>query len=128
MTEAIPSISDTITIGEQKVKMTYGLMMDLQRVIPNAETAIESVMTDSFIRDYLVRRVLTPIKGTVEKEADLISAEDMDLSMDEVGQVLDWAVAHLLHFFVKSALALKAQGQMLKALDPSRQLTPGSEL
>lgn len=126
MSEDLPAISDTIEIGDQKIKMTYGLMMDLQRVIPNAESAIESVTTDSFIRDYLVRRVLTPIKGTVEKEADLISAEDVDLDMDAVNQVLDWAVAHLLHFFVKSALGLKAQGQMLKALAPSRQPTPGS--
>ena len=126
MSEAIPDISDTLKIEGKTYKMTYGLMMDLQRVIPDAEQAVVSVMTDSFLRDYLVRRVLTDKKGTVESEKDLISAEDVDLSMDDVNTILDWAVAHLLHFFVKSARGLQAQGEILKTLAPSVPPTPGS--
>ena len=126
MSETVPTVSDTIEVAGKSYKMTYGLMMDLQRVIPNGEEAVVLVMTDSFIRDYIVRRVLTDKKGTVASETELILSEEIDLSMDEVNSILDWAVAHLLHFFVKSAMGLRTQGQILKTLAPLPQLMDGS--
>ncbi len=86
------------------------------------------VLTDSFVRDYIVRRVLTPAKGLLTSEADLVPAEEIELSPSEIHEVLDWAVAHLLHFFVKSAQGLQKQGSRLRTLVvPSQPQPAGSE-
>lgn len=122
MTEGVVApVADVLHVGSMKIKMSYGLMMDLQRVIPDAENAVTYVLTDSFVRDYIMRRVLTDSKGTVASEADLIKPEDIDLDMEDIAKVLDWAVAHILSFFVKSVLGMRQQAsalQVLKGLSP----------
>lgn len=127
MTDDTPP-EDTVVVSGVKYKMTYGLLTDLQRVIPEPEQVVTYVLTDSFVRDYIVRRVLTPAKGMLKSEEDLISADDVDLSPSEIHEILDWAVAHLLHFFVKSAQGLQKQGARLKAMVvPSQPQPTGSE-
>jgi hypothetical protein len=109
-------VADTILIGNHKLKMTYGLLTDLQRVVPDAENAIQYILSDTFVRDYLVRRTLTPMKGSVASEDDLILAEDVDLSPEEVTEVLNWVAGHLMLFFARSAKGLRQQGQNLQKM------------
>lgn len=126
--ETLQAPSDVLVVDGVKYKMTYGVLTDLQRVIPDPEQIVSYVLTDSFVRDYIVRRVLTPAKGLLASEADLLPAEEVELSPSEVQEVLDWAVAHLLHFFVKSAQGLQKQGSRLRTLvAPSPPSTVGSE-
>ena len=127
MISPVETLSDVLHVGSMKIKMSYGLMMDLQRVIPDAENAVTYVMTDSFVRDYIMRRVLTDTKATIASEADLIKPEDIDLDMEDVTKVLDWAVAHLLGFFTRSVLGMRRQASALLVLkDPLPPSMDGS--
>lgn len=119
--------SDKLTIQGKTYKMSYGLLIDLQRMIPNAEQAVTYISTDSFVRDYLVRRVLTEKKGSVTDENELIKSEDVDLSMNETLEVLNWVTEHLLYFFTQQALALGRSAKHLQSLtDPSLLPPAGS--
>lgn len=112
--------------GEVEVRWTYGLQLDLQRLVPDAESVIESIMTDTFTKDYLVRRALTPLKRSITEPKDLISAEDVDLDPDQILDLINWVSGHMLYFFVTSATNLAAQGAEFKASLPSTPSTPGS--
>lgn len=89
--------------GEYEVRMCHGLMCDFQRMVPDAQSAVDYILNDNFIRDYLVRRALTPSKRSVEKLEDLIDHEEIDLDTDEVLDLVNWISEHLMYFFVRSA-------------------------
>lgn len=120
--------SRTIKVGSHEVRMCHGLMMDLQRVIPDLQSCIPSVIEEPFVRDYLVRRALTSTPKSVEKEEDLVSHDFLDdLDTDEVLDLIDWLTEHLLYFFVQSASRMTKLAE--KAL-PKDQIPPsldGSE-
>lgn len=128
MTDVLPPVSDTLNVGDLRLKMTYGLLADVCRIVPDGSVVAELVLTDSYARDFLMRRALTPIKGMIGSEAELIKAEDIELSMTEVSEVLDWVVAHVLGFWMRSAQSLRNRGQALKELakDPLMLSTDGS--
>lgn len=116
----------TFKAGETEVRWTYGLQLDLQRLVPDAESMIESIMTDTFTKDYIVRRALTPLKKSITEPKDLVSVEDVDLDPDQILDLIDWVSAHLLHFFINSAKNLAARGAEFKANLPSTPSTDGS--
>jgi hypothetical protein len=121
----------TFTAGEQEIRWTYGLQLDLQRLVPDTENVIAAIMGDTYVRDYLVRRALTPLKKSVLDEAELITAEEIDLDPDQVLELLEWISGHLLHFFAKSVTNLMAQGaefkeSLPKAPTPLEPLADGS--
>jgi hypothetical protein len=121
----------TFTAGEQEIRWTYGLQLDLQRLVPDTENVIAAIMGDTYVRDYLVRRALTPLKKSVLDEAELITAEEIDLDPDQVLELLEWISGHLLHFFAKSVTNLMAQGaefkeSLPKAPTPLEPLAGGS--
>jgi hypothetical protein len=121
----------TFTAGDQEIRWTYGLQLDLQRLVPDTENVIAAIMGDTYVRDYLVRRALTPLKKSVLDEAELITAEDIDLDPDQVLALLEWISGHLLHFFSRSVTNLMAQGaefkeSLPKAPTPSEPSADGS--
>jgi hypothetical protein len=121
----------TFTAGDQEIRWTYGLQLDLQRLVPDTENVIAAIMGDTYVRDYLVRRALTPLKKSVLDEAELITAEEIDLDPDQVLELLEWISGHLLHFFAKSVTNLMAQGaefkeSLPKAPTPLEPLADGS--
>lgn len=127
-TEANKAPSDRLELGNRTYKMTYGMLSDLQRVVPNAEQVVLHITSDHFVRDYIIRRVLTDIKGNIKSEEDLIDSEQIELSIDEIANLLEWATGHLLHFFVRQTQGLQRQGQRLQAqAAPSPQPASGSE-
>jgi hypothetical protein len=89
--------------GEAEIRMCHGLMCDFQRMVPDASSAVNYILNDSFVRDYLVRRALTPSRKSIEKLEDLVDHDEVDLDTDEVLSLVDWISEHLLYFFVKSA-------------------------
>lgn len=119
--------SRTFDAAGYEVRMCHGLMCDFQRLVPDASSAVNYILNDSFVRDFLVRRALTPTKRSVEDVKDLIDHEEVDLDTDEVLDLVNWIAEHLLYFFVKSAENLsRLTGQMdlpAEATDP----TPPSE-
>lgn len=116
----------TFKAGEIEVRWTYGLQLDLQRLVPDAESMIESIMTDTYTKDYIIRRALTPLKRSITEAADLVLVEDVDLDPDQLLSLIDWVSAHMLYFFVTSATNLAAKGAEFKASLPSLPSTAGS--
>lgn len=108
------------------VKMSYGLLMDLQRLLPNPQAALELAMTDPYTQDYVVRRVMTPTNATITKMEDLIGAEQITLEPEQIENLLTWVVEHVLHFFVQRASKLAKAGENFKTHLPSL-FTLGSE-
>lgn len=93
----------TCTVANRTVKWTYGLSTDIQRLIPDVESAI-AMLARPELTDYVLRRCLTDKKGFVKEEADLIDPEELEeLEPDDVLLVLEWVQAHLLYFFGTSA-------------------------
>lgn len=116
----------TVTVGEVTYKMTYGLEMDLRRMLPDPATALTTLQADPFTQDYVVRRILTPAKHMIVDLAELIPAEEVELTSDEVEELLGWAAEHALYFFVKRTSALAKLGVRYQEALP--QLSPnGSE-
>lgn len=113
--------------GETEIRWTYGLQLDLQRLIPDSENTIVSILSDPFVRDYLVRRALTPLKKSITDEKELISVEDIELDPDQVLALLNWLSGHLMYFFTTSARNLAAQGAEVKESLPSLLSMSGSE-
>lgn len=115
-----------LKFGEHSFKMTYGLEMDIRRLLPDPQSAMTLAMSDPFTQDYIVRRVLTPKNEVITNKDDLISSSDVDLDPDEVEKVVIWAVEHCLYFFMKRAASLGEIGARYQAVLPNPS-TSGSE-
>lgn len=116
MTEAIadplpprPALSIEIA-GREPIKMTYGLEMDIRRMLPDPLTALQLIRDDPYTQDYIVRRVLTPLKRIVTDPAELVDMEQVDIDSEDVERILTWATEHALYFFVKRTLELAKLG------------------
>jgi hypothetical protein len=116
----------TIEVGGESYKMSYGLEMDLRRLLPDPNSTVELIMADPFTQDYVLRRVLTKVNKIIMNPEDLIPYEEVELSPDEVDDVLKWAAAHAIYFFAKRTASLAQLGvEMSSALPkPSKD---GSE-
>jgi len=130
VTEQLPELPErpplTITVGDEVIKMTYGLEMDIRRMLPDPITALQMVRDDPFTQDYITRRVLTPAKRMIINRDELIDMETLDISSDDVEAVLIWATEHALYFFVKRTLEMAKLGVRYKQALPTPS-TGGSE-
>lgn len=121
--EAFPRPPLTINVGGRTIKMTYGLEMDLRRLLPDPVTAMQMVLNDPFTQDYVIRRCLTP-KNKMLKQEEL-TEEEVDLDLEDTERLILWAVEHVLHFFAKRAAAMAELGSKFQTGLPNRS-TPGS--
>ena len=108
----------TIDVGGVTHKMTYGLEMDLRRLLPDPQSTVELIMADPFTQDYVLRRVLTPVNKIITNPDDLISTEEVELAPDEVDEVLSWAASHAIYFFAKRTDSLAQLGVRLGSALP----------
>jgi hypothetical protein len=118
--------------GREPLKMTYGLEMDLRRLLPDPNTAMQLVLVDPFTQDFVIRRCLTDKKKIITDIDELIPVEEVDLDSDELDKLLIWAVEHAIYFFVKRTAGMGELGQRMEPQFPSRQdqmkpSTSGSE-
>jgi hypothetical protein len=115
-----------ITLSDDRVvKMTYGLEMDIRRMLPDPSTAMQLVMNDPFTQDYIIRRCLTNLNRMVVNPEEL--AEDVgDLVPDDTEALLIWAVEHVIYFFVKRAAALGEMGSKYQVPVPPTPSANGS--
>ena len=116
MTEAVlddplpPRPELTIEVGDRRIKMTYGLEMDIRRMLPDPLTALTLVRDDVYTQDYIVRRVLTEKNKIIVDPAELVDMESVDATAEDVEAILTWAVEHALYFFVKRTLEMAKLG------------------
>ena len=126
-----PNRSYDLTVnGErQTVVMSYGLFHEISKVVPSPEQITDLLISDPYLRDYVVRRLLTGNKK-VEKDEDLVDLFDMDVDLDEIEGLVSWAAEHILHFFMKSAAKMATTGEKyqatIKELTLLSQSLPGS--
>lgn len=131
MTEVTkPPLSITVAreAGPFDIKMSYGLEMDLRRVLPDPSTAMQLIMVDPDTQDYVVRRCLTPSKKLVRDENELISPDEVDLDTNESDKILLWALEHQLYFFAKRAKEIMTLAARQQTKAPSLHTTDGSEV
>lgn len=124
----MPRAALSIEVGGKTIKMSYGLLMDLQRLLPSPEDTLQLVLEDPYTQDYVMRRCFTEKKGAVNNPDELISAEDIDVSPEEMSQLLNWVVQHVLHFFAMRAESIKDRGTEFQVAlpRPSTLGSPGS--
>jgi hypothetical protein len=99
------------------LKMTYGLEMDIRRLLPDPQTAVQLLLADPYTQDYVLRRCLTDTKKVVTKpDEELIPYEDIDLDSDTVDRLLMWAAEHAIYFFAKRTAGVANLGVQFAAL------------
>lgn len=113
-----------IELGDRRIKMTYGLEMDIRRMLPDPMTALQLIRDDVYTQDYVVRRVLTDKNKIITNPDDLIA--DVDLDSEDVERILTWVTEHALYFFVKRTLEMAKLGVRYNQALP-KPSTPGSE-
>jgi hypothetical protein len=122
---------DITVDGEKKtIAMTYGLFNEIMKVIPHPEKITDLIVSDPYLRDYVVRRMLTGNKR-VEKDEDLVDPFELDIDMDVLDDLVVWVGEHVLHFFMKSASKTAAIGEKyqgtVEQLTRLSQSLPGAE-
>lgn len=116
----------SIEVAGQTIKMTYGLEMDIRRMLPDPLSALQLIRDDVYTQDYIVRRVLTPIKKIVTDPADLIDMSESEVTSEDVENILTWATEHALYFFMKRTAVMATLGVQYSQALP-KPSTDGSE-
>jgi hypothetical protein len=125
--EALVAPPLTLVLGDDVViKMTYGLEMDLRRLLPDPNSAMQLIMSDPGTQDYVVRRCLTDKREIITDPDKLIQAEDVTINSEQVEQLLMWVLGHILYFFVRRTSKLQPLGVRFKLALPTLT-TNGSE-
>lgn len=120
----------TVNGETQTIVMSYALFNEIMRVIPSPEQITSLLVSDPYLRDYVIRRMLTGNKK-VENDEDLIDAFDVDVDVFQLDELVSWVGEHVLHFFMNSAakaagIAVKYQGTLTE-LTQSSQSQTGAE-
>lgn len=114
-------------LGRPPLKMTYGLEMDIRRLLPDPQTSMQLLLSDPYTQDYVLRRCLTPKKAMLLDPAnELIPAEEVDLDSETIDKLLMWAMEHALYFFAKRASSLASLGTQFQHLLPNHPLAQSS--
>lgn len=121
----------TITVkrddGDYEIKMTYGLEMDLRRVMPDPSAAMSLAMLDSETQDFIIRRCLTDKKKAIRSDEELIPVEEVDIDTEAGDAIILWALEHQLYFFAKRARGMVELAARQKAKIPQHLSTDGSK-
>lgn len=108
--------------GREPLKMSYGLEMDIRRMLPDPQTALQLLLADPYTQDYVIRRCLTDVKKLVTKpEEELIPLDEINLDSDTTEALLMWAAEHAIYFFVKRTAGLAKLGVQFEKILPKPQ-------
>lgn len=117
-----PSLLFTFPEGSERkpIKMTYGLEMDIRRMLPDPQIAMELILADPVTQDYVLRRCLTDKNKMITNFDDLIPMEQFeDLDFETREKLLMWAAEHAMYFFAKRTTGVATLGVHLQKLLPS---------
>lgn len=90
----------SITINDREITMSYGLLNELASVVPDIEQ-IPQMSIDNDLRNQILIQILSERdeKGRITEQPNLFT---MNLTTEQVLDLLDWAGAHLMDFFLTS--------------------------
>jgi hypothetical protein len=122
---AKPPLTIDLPSVEKTVKMVYGLEMDIRRLLPDPQSAMQLIMNDPYTQDYIIRRCLTDSKKMVLQQDELISFDDVNIDSEDAEKLLAWVTEHTLYFFVKRATGMANLAAKF-GMGQSKPSTPGS--
>lgn len=106
MTEVKDKLTITINGEPKTIKMTFGLKNTLARVMGDI-TAIAELAIDADLRDAVIYETLAERdeEGNIVKKPNLFY---LDISSEEIIDLLDWVGGHVLDFLLETATRSKA--------------------
>jgi hypothetical protein len=108
--------------------MSYGLFNEVMRVVPDPTKIDQLLVTDPYLRDFIIRRMLTGNKKVMGEE-DLVDPFELDIDMDRIDELVGWVAEHILSFFAKSAVRTAETATKYKpVLTQLNQSLVGSEI
>lgn len=104
-----PSLTHTITINDEprEIKMVFSLLQDILKIVGGLENIEALILSDPFMRDFVVARALTPGKGSKLKPEELVDLDEIDLDYQDIVSLIAWISAHIVFFTVASAKSLE---------------------
>lgn len=112
-----PSLYFTLpdNMDRKPIKMTYGLEMDLRRMLPDPNSATNLLLGDPTTQDYVIRRCLTDVNKMIHNWDDLVDEDEVDKLDSETREaLLMWAGDHAIYFFAKRTMGLAKLGVRLE--------------
>lgn len=93
----------TITFAgqERELFMSYGLLNELAKLVGSPEVA-PSITLDEHLREEVLKACLAERKASGKITAAVKDMDDLDISVEDVERILDWATENVLNFFVRS--------------------------
>lgn len=99
-------IGITINGKHEEIFMSYGLLNHLSIVVGEVNN-ITSIGLDPELREGVLKCLLSERTKTGKIKTER-SAEDVDISLEDVENLIDWAAEHLVDFFLRRATKSKA--------------------
>jgi hypothetical protein len=110
-------MSDKITITyegkEREIFLSYGLLNELARIVRSPDLA-PSITIDEDLREEVLAACLAERKASGKITKPVADIEDIDMSIEDVERLLDWATEGVLSFFVRSL------GKMVKQVEQNK--------
>lgn len=100
------SIPNKVLVTEDgtELLMSYGMFQDIMRLIGANEDAVDLLINDAEVRNYVICRLFTDLKRPIETLEELINPYDIPLSPLELDSVIAWVSDHVLHFTVSTSV------------------------
>jgi hypothetical protein len=104
--------------AERELFMSYGLLNELAKLVGSPEVAPQ-ISLDEYLRSEVLKACLAERKPSGKVLKAIEDMDDLDMSIDDVESVLDWATEHVLSFFVRSL------GKMVKRVESNKDVLEG---
>jgi hypothetical protein len=108
--------------NERELFMSYGLLNALSLLVGSPEV-VPAMSLDDGLRAEILAAVLAERKVTGKVLKPVEDIDDIDISIDDIERILDWAGAHLMGFFMrrlaKSAKHVENHKELLEGLKSS---------
>ena len=115
-------MSDKLNITYQGVDrelfMSYGLLNELAKLVGSPEIA-PSISLDEFLREEVLKACLAERKPTGKVLKHVADMDDLDVSVEDIEAILDWATENVLSFFVRSL------GKMVQRVESNKDVLEG---
>ncbi|MBD9544258.1 hypothetical protein IB276_32965 [Ensifer sp. ENS04] len=115
-------MSDKLSIiyegNDRELLMSYGLLNELAKIVGSPEVA-PSISIDESLRADVLAACLAERKPSGKVVKPVADMDDLDISIDDIEKILDWATEAVLNFFVRSL------GKMVKRVEANKDVLEG---
>jgi hypothetical protein len=108
----------TLAGADRELLMSYGLLNELAKIVGSPEVA-PSISIDEGLRQEVLAACLAERKPSGKILKPVPDMDDLEISIDDIESILDWATEHVLSFFVRSL------GKMVKRVEANKDVLEG---